>query len=212
MIGHGISPIQQELDSCGDLVPRDQDTSTWFIETAVTDGMTGGYEAGETITASHHDITIGNVVKGPGASLPVLIAEELGSYTCRVLLRETQHLKKDSHLRFHFSRGDPLDEFGFRLAYVDMGCLAEESGNRAEVIEMVMCNEEIGTSQVQTKFCDCLFHYFVAVRISHTRIDYEIPVGTDYHIGVHVSDFRDWYLDDNPEKPRSNFADQFGLS
>jgi hypothetical protein len=48
--------------------------------------------------------------------------------------------------------------------------------------------------------------------MGHTRIDDEIPVGADYHIGVHVSDFRDWYLDDNPEQPRSNFADQFGLS
>lgn len=139
------------------------------------DAVAGGDQASEVVATSHNEITIGDVTKGPGTSLPVFIAEELRKYKLRILLRETHHLKEDCNLRFGLPRGDSPNEFGFRLAYVDTGCPAKKSGDSAKMIEMVMCDEEICASQVQAEVSDRLLHYFVAVRMSHPGIDDEIP-------------------------------------
>ena len=72
-----------------------------------------------------------------------------------------------------------------------------------------MCDEEIGSSQVQAKVPDRLLHYFAAVRMRHPRIDYEIPAAIENHIRIHGSDFRDWYLNGNFENTRGNFANYF---
>ena len=62
----------------------------------MTNGVARSHQAGEVIVATHNDVTIGDVAKGPGASLPVLIAIELGNHTERILLRETQYFEEDS--------------------------------------------------------------------------------------------------------------------
>jgi hypothetical protein len=71
---------------------------------------------------------------------------------------------------------------------------------------------EIGTSQVHAEVLDRLLHLFVAFRVRHSGIDYEIPVAVDDHIRVHESDPRDRYLNDNSENPRGDFADLLGLT
>ena len=58
------------------------------------------------------------------------------------------------------------------------------------MIEMVMRDKEIGASQVQAEVCDHLLHYFAADRMSHPRIDDEIPAAIRNYIRIHGSDFR----------------------
>jgi len=210
VIRQGIVPVQQKLDASRNLVPDDQDAVTRFIETAVPVAVTGRYQAGEMPAASNNDVAIGNASVGPGTSLPVFAAIELRNDKRRFLFRETQHLQENRHLRIHFSLSYPLEEFGFSPAYVDMRCSAEKPGDGAVMVEVVMGDEKIGASQVQTEVPNRIFHGLVAGRMSHTRIDYEIPVSVDDHIGVHGSDFRDWQRNDNPENPGKNFADSVG--
>ena len=144
--------------------------------------MAGSDEAGEAIAALFNDIAVGNILKRPGTSFAVRVAEELGNHIHRLFFRETHYLKENGCFRLRLPRGDTFDEFGFRLAYIDMGCPAEEPGNGAEVIEVVMRDKEIGTFQVQAKVFYRLLHYFVADRMGHSRIDYEIPVAVDDYI------------------------------
>jgi len=133
--------------------PDIRETATCFIEAAVTDGVAGRHKAGELITALCDDVTVGNVTKGPGASWSEVVSIELSNQIHWVFLWETQHLKEGAHLLLDLSRGDPLNEFGFRPAYVYSGCSTEEPGNGAEMIEIVMGNKQIRAFKIQAKFC-----------------------------------------------------------
>lgn len=182
VVSQGIRPVQQELNARRYPVTRNQNAFTLFIETAMTDGVAGGYQTGELIVSARDDVPIRNIAEWPGALWPVLVTVELRNHTHRVLLRETQQLEEGLHFFQHFSRCDSFDEFAFRPAYVYMRYPAEEPGNSAEVIEMVMRNEEIGAAQVQAEVPDRILHKFVADRMRHSGIDDEMPVAVGDHV------------------------------